>query len=83
MIQCYSIIQTGVQNLPGNHTCIELLAGMRFFEILYNRILLLIKALRTTQHLQHSGWTNKISTVDRYQLWSKPNVSNLAFHRYL
>lgn len=83
MIQCSSINQTKVQKLTGYRNYIELLSDMSFFEILYNIILLPIKALRTTQHLQHSGLTNNISAADRYQLWSKPNVSNLALDRYL
>jgi len=83
MIQCSSINQTKVQKITGYRNYIELLSDLSFFEILYNIILLPIKALRTTQLLQHSGLTNNISAADRYQLRSKPNVSNLALERYL
>lgn len=83
MIQCSSINQTKVQKLTGYRNYIELLSDMSFFEILYNRILLPIKALTYNPAFATFGLDKQHSAADRYQLGSKPNVSNLALDRYL
>ena len=72
MTQCSFINQTKVQKLHGYQTRIELLLAMNFFEIPYNIIRQVPKALRTTGGLPKWGRTENVFQLLFFNLASYP-----------